>query len=276
MNFVNRCATAAAAASAVVAQIDSGCVEQLYYVVELGSAGSVTQRHGARTAAGWFRSPAALVQSGAWGGIAHRLRADRRACRPDHPDLPAQFGRPVEVARYRRRASSTRSPCSTPYAAAWPNIGSPTAASNWKLLRSSDKPEARRRPAHARHSPARCGSRDRLFRHLLLQPDLPEALSRLILPKSRPGLVRDRGRNEGSAAIALIIGNLARGLKLQAVAEGVKTEAKLAARRKIFCEDYPDFCSASLSERTRCRRCSCEPDSIRPHDRSGSLRCQAG
>ena len=83
-----------------MAQVHSGRFEQIYYLVELGSAGSVTQRHGARTAAGWLRSPAALVQSGAWGGIARRLRADRRAYRPDHPDLPAQFGRPVEVALY--------------------------------------------------------------------------------------------------------------------------------------------------------------------------------
>jgi hypothetical protein len=57
--------TAAAAASAVVAQVHSGRFEQIYYLVELGSAGLVTQGHGARAAADWFRSPAALVQSGA-------------------------------------------------------------------------------------------------------------------------------------------------------------------------------------------------------------------
>lgn len=63
----------------------------------------------------------------------------------------------------------------------------------------------------------------------------------LIWPKGRPGLVRDRGRDEGGAAIALIIVNLTRGLKLQAVAGGVETEAKLAALRKTFCDDYQDF-----------------------------------
>ena len=61
------------------------------------------------------------------------------------------------------------------------------------------------------------------------------------MPKGRPGLVRDRGRDEGSAAIALIIGNLARGLKLQAVAEGVETEAQLAVLREMAGDDYQNF-----------------------------------
>jgi diguanylate cyclase (GGDEF)-like protein/PAS domain S-box-containing protein len=53
--------------------------------------------------------------------------------------------------------------------------------------------------------------------------------------------VRDLGRDEDSAAIALSIVNLARGLKLQAVAEGVETESQLAALREMACDEYQGF-----------------------------------
>ena len=53
--------------------------------------------------------------------------------------------------------------------------------------------------------------------------------------------VRDLGRDEDSAAIALSIVNLARGLKLQVVAEGVETESQLAALRDMACDEYQGF-----------------------------------
>jgi len=53
--------------------------------------------------------------------------------------------------------------------------------------------------------------------------------------------VRDLGRDEDSAAIALSIVNLARGLKLQVVAEGVETEAQLAVLREMACDEYQGF-----------------------------------
>ncbi|WP_409268415.1 EAL domain-containing protein [Massilia sp. BHUDP2] len=53
--------------------------------------------------------------------------------------------------------------------------------------------------------------------------------------------IRDLGRDEDSAAIALSIVNLARGLKLQVVAEGVETEAQLAMLREMACDEYQGF-----------------------------------
>lgn len=53
--------------------------------------------------------------------------------------------------------------------------------------------------------------------------------------------VRDLGRDEDSAAIALSIVNLARGLKLQVVAEGVETETQLAVLREMACDEYQGF-----------------------------------
>ena len=53
--------------------------------------------------------------------------------------------------------------------------------------------------------------------------------------------VRDLGRDADSAAIALSIVNLARGLKLKVVAEGVETEAQLGALREMACDEYQGF-----------------------------------
>ena len=53
--------------------------------------------------------------------------------------------------------------------------------------------------------------------------------------------VRDLGKDEDSAAIARSIVNLARGLKLKVVAEGVETEAQLAILREMDCDEYQGF-----------------------------------
>ncbi len=53
--------------------------------------------------------------------------------------------------------------------------------------------------------------------------------------------VRDLDRDEDSAAITLSIVNLARGLKLKVVAEGVETEAQLAMLREMACDEYQGF-----------------------------------
>jgi len=53
--------------------------------------------------------------------------------------------------------------------------------------------------------------------------------------------VRDLGRDEDSAVIARSIVNLARGLKLSVVAEGVETHAQLAALRAMACDEYQGF-----------------------------------
>ena len=53
--------------------------------------------------------------------------------------------------------------------------------------------------------------------------------------------IRDLGKDEGSAAIARSIVNLAHGLKLGVVAEGVETEAQLAILRSMACDEYQGF-----------------------------------
>ncbi|MFC5462826.1 EAL domain-containing protein [Massilia niabensis] len=53
--------------------------------------------------------------------------------------------------------------------------------------------------------------------------------------------VRDLGKDEDSAAIARSIINLAHGLKLKVVAEGVETEAQLAILRGMDCDEYQGF-----------------------------------
>ncbi|WP_288377964.1 EAL domain-containing protein [uncultured Massilia sp.] len=61
--------------------------------------------------------------------------------------------------------------------------------------------------------------------------------------------VRDLGRDEDSAAIALSIVNLARGLKLKVVAEGVETETQLAVLRGMGCDEYQGFLFSKPLER---------------------------
>jgi len=61
--------------------------------------------------------------------------------------------------------------------------------------------------------------------------------------------VRDLGRDEDSAAIALSIVNLARGLKLKVVAEGVETEGQLAVLREMACDEYQGFLFSRPLER---------------------------
>ncbi|SFD03085.1 bifunctional diguanylate cyclase/phosphodiesterase [Massilia yuzhufengensis] len=61
--------------------------------------------------------------------------------------------------------------------------------------------------------------------------------------------VRDIDRDEDSAAIALSIVNLARGLKLKVVAEGVETEAQLAVLRGMACDEYQGFLFSRPLER---------------------------
>jgi len=61
--------------------------------------------------------------------------------------------------------------------------------------------------------------------------------------------VRDLGRDEDSAAIARSIVNLARGLKLKVVAEGVETEAQLAVLREMACDEYQGFLFSRPLER---------------------------
>lgn len=53
--------------------------------------------------------------------------------------------------------------------------------------------------------------------------------------------VRDLDRDDDSAAIARSIVNLARGLRLQVVAEGVETEAQLSILREMDCDQYQGF-----------------------------------
>ncbi|MET0980638.1 MAG: EAL domain-containing protein [Telluria sp.] len=53
--------------------------------------------------------------------------------------------------------------------------------------------------------------------------------------------VRDLGKDEDSAAIARSIVNLAHGLKLKVVAEGVETEGQLAILREMDCDEYQGF-----------------------------------
>ncbi|MCA1858213.1 EAL domain-containing protein [Massilia oculi] len=53
--------------------------------------------------------------------------------------------------------------------------------------------------------------------------------------------VRDLGRDEDSAAIARSIVNLARGLKLKVVAEGVETATQLDVLRGMACDEYQGF-----------------------------------
>ena len=53
--------------------------------------------------------------------------------------------------------------------------------------------------------------------------------------------VRDLDRDGDSAAIALSIINLARGLKLKVVAEGVETAGQLAILRGMACDEYQGF-----------------------------------
>jgi diguanylate cyclase (GGDEF)-like protein len=53
--------------------------------------------------------------------------------------------------------------------------------------------------------------------------------------------VRDLGKDEDSAAIVRSIINLAHGLKLNVVAEGVETEEQLAILRAMSCDEYQGF-----------------------------------
>jgi diguanylate cyclase (GGDEF)-like protein/PAS domain S-box-containing protein len=53
--------------------------------------------------------------------------------------------------------------------------------------------------------------------------------------------IRDLGKDEDSAAIVRSIINLARGLKLSVVAEGVETEDQLAILRAMSCDEYQGF-----------------------------------
>jgi len=71
-------------------------------------------------------------------------------------------------------------------------------------------------------------------------------LSRLKVDRA---FVRDLGRDEDSAAIALSIVNLARGLKLKVVAEGVETQAQLAELRGMACDEYQGFLFSRPLER---------------------------
>jgi EAL domain-containing protein (putative c-di-GMP-specific phosphodiesterase class I) len=53
--------------------------------------------------------------------------------------------------------------------------------------------------------------------------------------------IRDLGKDEDSAAIVGSILNLAHGLKLNVVAEGVETEQQLAILRTKSCDEYQGF-----------------------------------
>ncbi|MBQ5940710.1 MULTISPECIES: EAL domain-containing protein [unclassified Massilia] len=61
--------------------------------------------------------------------------------------------------------------------------------------------------------------------------------------------VRDLDRDGDSAAIALSIVNLARGLKLKVVAEGVETAGQLAILRGMACDEYQGFLFSPPVER---------------------------
>ena len=71
-------------------------------------------------------------------------------------------------------------------------------------------------------------------------------LSRLKVDRA---FVRDLGRDEDSAAIALSIVNLARGLKLKVVAEGVETATQLGVLRAMACDEYQGFLFSKPLER---------------------------
>jgi EAL domain-containing protein (putative c-di-GMP-specific phosphodiesterase class I) len=53
--------------------------------------------------------------------------------------------------------------------------------------------------------------------------------------------IRDLGKDEGSEAIVRSIVNLAHGLKLNVVGEGVETEQQLAILRAMSCDEYQGF-----------------------------------
>ncbi|MET0858030.1 MAG: EAL domain-containing protein, partial [Telluria sp.] len=53
--------------------------------------------------------------------------------------------------------------------------------------------------------------------------------------------IRDLGKDDDSAAIVRTILNLAHGLKLQVVAEGVETEQQLEILRAMACDEYQGF-----------------------------------
>jgi EAL domain-containing protein (putative c-di-GMP-specific phosphodiesterase class I) len=53
--------------------------------------------------------------------------------------------------------------------------------------------------------------------------------------------IRDLGKDDDSAAIVRSIVNLAHGLKLNVVVEGVETEAQLAILRSMACDEYQGF-----------------------------------
>ena len=53
--------------------------------------------------------------------------------------------------------------------------------------------------------------------------------------------IRDLGKDDDSAAIVCLIINLAHGLKLQVVAEGVETAQQLEFLRAFACDEYQDF-----------------------------------
>jgi len=61
--------------------------------------------------------------------------------------------------------------------------------------------------------------------------------------------VSDIDRDGDSAAIALSIVNLARGLKLKVVAEGVETAGQLAILRGMACDEYQGFLFSPPVER---------------------------
>lgn len=53
--------------------------------------------------------------------------------------------------------------------------------------------------------------------------------------------IRDLGNDDDSAAIVRSILNLASGLNLDVVAEGVETEAQLALLRSMTCDEYQGY-----------------------------------
>jgi len=65
--------------------------------------------------------------------------------------------------------------------------------------------------------------------------------------------VRDLGKDEDSAAITRSIINLARGLKLKVVAEGVETEVQLKVLHDLGCDEYQGFLFSQPLERDQMR-----------------------
>ena len=131
--------------------------------------------------------------------------------------------------------------------------GSRPRASRIEITESTfvaDLPRAPRQPrgaAHARHR-----ARDRRLRHRLLVAELPARVPDRPLKIDR-SLVQDADGARGGVILKAVV-ELAHGLRLRALAEGVETRAQLEAMRRLGCDELQGKVFAS----------ACPEDEITP------------